>query len=95
MILFGNSTLGQGIFIEASREREMPRLLTPLNQHFKEQPFLMGGQFSVVDVAVGAILAYIPVVLQLDLSEYPEVMKYIQRLTQRPAFQKSIGARNR
>lgn len=94
-ILFGNSTLGQGIFIEASREREMPRLLTPLNQHFKEQPFLMGGQFSVVDVAVGAILAYIPVVLQLDLSEYPEVMKYIQRLTQRPAFQKSIGARNR
>ncbi|MFN6157200.1 MAG: glutathione S-transferase N-terminal domain-containing protein, partial [Dolichospermum sp.] len=29
-VLFANSSLGTGIFIEANREREMPRLLTPL-----------------------------------------------------------------
>lgn len=92
-VLFGNSTLGQGIFIEANRDREMPRLLTPLNQLFKEQSFLLGKQFSVADVAVGSILAYIPFMLKLDLSDYPEVVKYSQRLSQRPAFQKSIGAR--
>lgn len=92
-VLFGNSTLGQGIFIEANREREMPQLLRPLNQHFKDQPFLMGEQFSVADVAVGSVLAFIPVMLKLDLSQYPEVMQYIQRISQRPAFQKSIGGR--
>lgn len=90
-VLFANSTLGQGIFIEANRDREMPRLLTPLNQRLKDQPFVMGQQFSVADVAVGSILAYIPVMLQLDLSDYPEVLNYIQRLSQRPAFQKVMG----
>lgn len=90
-VLFGNSTLAQGFFIEANREREMPRLLTPLNQHFKEQPFLMGQEFSVADVAVGSALAFFPVMLKLDLSEYPEVVNYTQRLSQRPAFQKAMG----
>jgi glutathione S-transferase len=44
-------------------------------------------------VAVGAILAYIPMMLNLDLSEYPAVVDYIKRLSERPAFQKGIGAR--
>lgn len=90
-VLFANATLGPGIFVEASREREMPRLLTPLNQRFKDQPFVMGEQFSVADVAVGSVLGYIPIMLRLDLSEYPEVVNYIQRLSQRPAFQKVMG----
>ncbi len=90
-VLFANATLGPGIFVEASREREMLRLLTPLNQHFKDQPFLMGKQFNVADVAVGSVLSYIPIMLKLDLGEYPEVVNYIQRLSQRPAFQKVMG----
>lgn len=54
----------------------------------------MGEQFSVADVALGPILTYIPFMLKLNLSEYPEVVKYVQRLSQRLGFQKSIGARN-
>jgi glutathione S-transferase len=92
-ILFGNATLGPGIFSESSRERETPRLLNPLNQHLQGQPFLMGEQFGVADVAVGSILAYIPLMLKLDLSDYPQVMNYIQQLSQRPAFQKAMGGR--
>jgi glutathione S-transferase len=90
-VLFGNSTLATGLFIEANREREMPKLLTPLNQIFAQQPFVMGEEFSVVDVAVGSILAYIPIMLKLDLSDYPAVVEYIQRISQRPAFKKAIN----
>lgn len=90
-VLFANSTLTQSVVVEANREREMPRLLTPLNQHFKEQPFLMGQEFSVADVAVGSALAFIQIMLKLDLSEYPEVVNYTQRLSERPAFQKAMG----
>ena len=90
-VLFANATLGPGIFVEASRERETPRLLHPLNQ-ILEQPFLLG-KFSVVDVAVGSILAYIPIMLKLDLSAYPAILNYIKRLSERSAFQKSIGGR--
>lgn len=92
-ILFGNATLGPGIFVEASREREMPKLMTPLNQILEKQPFLLGDEFGVADVAVGSILAYIPMMLKLDLSEYPAVVDYIKRLTERPAFQKAMAGR--
>ncbi|MBE9178258.1 glutathione S-transferase family protein [Oculatella sp. LEGE 06141] len=92
--LFANATLGPGIFVEASRDREMPRLFPPLNQRLEHHPFLLGEEFSVADVAVGSMLAYIPLMLKLDLSAYPAVVNYIQRLSERPAFQKAIGTRN-
>lgn len=93
-VLFANATLGPGIFVEASRERETPRLLNPLNQIFEQQTFLVGEQFSVADVAVGSTLAYIPMMLKLDLSAYPFVVNYIKRMSERPAFQKAIGGRS-
>jgi len=92
-VLFANASLGTGIFIEANREREMPRLLTPLNEILGRQPFLLGNDFTVADVAVGSILAYIPIMLKLDLSAYPAIVNYIQSMAERPAFQKSIGGR--
>ena len=92
-VLFGNATLGPGIFVEASRDRETPRLLTPLNQILEQHPFLMGDKFTVVDVAVGSILAYIPMMLKLDLSAYPAVVDYIKRISERPAFHKAMSAR--
>jgi len=92
-ILFGNATLGPGIFVEASREQETPKLMTPLNQILVKQPFLLGDEFSVVDVAVGSILAYIPIMLKLDLSEYPAVVDYIKRISERPAYQKAMSGR--
>lgn len=101
-VLFANSTLGTGLFIESAREREMPKLLPPLASIFDRgakpeayrQPFLLGEEFTVADVAVGSLLAYIPIMLKLDLSEYPSVSDYIKRMSQRPAFLKTIGKRS-
>ena len=93
-IHFGNATLGPGIFVEANREREMPNLMMPLNQILEKQPFLLGDELTVVDVAVGSILDYISVMLKLDLSEYPAVVEYIKRISERPAFQKALGGRS-
>jgi glutathione S-transferase len=93
-VLFANSTLATGLFVESVREKETPKLLTPLNQIFTCQPFVMGEEFTVADVAVGSILAYVPMMLKLDLSEYPAVLDYIKRISQRPAFEKKIGKRS-
>ncbi len=90
-ISFANATLGPGVFVETSREREMPRLMTTLNTILASQPFIMGDTFTVADVAVGAILAYIPIMLKLDLSEYTAVTDYMNRLKERPACQKALG----
>ncbi|OUL36065.1 glutathione S-transferase family protein [Nostoc sp. 106C] len=90
-VLFANATLGPGIFGEENREQEMPRLLTPLNNIFEQQPFLLGNEFSAADVAVGSILSYSLLLLKLDLSSYPAVLDYVKRMSERPAF--SIGKR--
>jgi glutathione S-transferase len=92
-VMFANATLGPGIFVEANREREMPRLMQPLDEIFGKREFIAGDQFTVSDVAVGSLLAYIPLMLKLDLSEYPNVVSYMQRIAARPAFQKAIGGR--
>lgn len=92
-VCFANSTLANGVFIEANREKEVPRLMTPLNEMFQKQPYILGDEFSVVDVAVGSLLAYIPMMLKLDLSAYPAVIDYTKRVCDRPAFQKTIGSR--
>jgi glutathione S-transferase len=92
-IHFANATLGPGIFVEASREREMPRLMPALNEILSERPFLLGDEFSAADVAVGSILAYIPMMLKLDLSNYSAVVEYTKRISEREAFQKTIGGR--
>ena len=91
--LFANSTLAIGVFIETNREREMPSLMGALNEILGKQSFLVGDKFTVADVVVGAYLNYIPIMLQLDLSPYPEVVNYMQRLGERPAFQKAMGTR--
>ncbi|HEY9849566.1 MAG TPA: glutathione S-transferase family protein [Leptolyngbyaceae cyanobacterium] len=93
-VLFANSTLVNGVFQEANRDREMPRLFPPLNQIFEQQPYLLGEEFSVADVAVGSVLAYIPMMLKLDLSDYPAILDYMKRLSERPAFQKAFGGRS-
>lgn len=93
-VLFANSTLSTGLFIEASREKEVPKLLNSLSKILKQTPYILGEEFSVVDVAVGSILAYVPLMLPIDLSPYPVILDYIKRMNQRPAFQKTIGKRS-
>lgn len=92
-ILFANATLGPGMFVEASRERETPRLLKALTTVLEQHPFLMGNEMTVADVAVGAMLAYGPLLLKITYDDYPTIADYVQRLTQRPAYQKAISQR--
>lgn len=92
-ILFSNATLGPGIFMESSREREMPKLFGALNQHFETHTYVMGDQFSAADAAVGSMLAYIPLMLKIGFDDYPAIAAYVKRLYERPAFQKTIGSR--
>jgi glutathione S-transferase len=92
-VLFANSTFSTGMFIEASRDKEMPKLMPPLDRLLSEQPYLLGDEFTVADIALGAILTYIPLMLQLDLSEYSAVTRYMGALAERPAFKRGWAGR--
>jgi len=89
-IFFANSTLASGIFSETSRAKETPILLNPINQILEQQTYILGDEFSLVDIAVGSTLAFVNQMLKLDLSGYPSIQKYLQVISERPAFQKSM-----
>jgi glutathione S-transferase len=90
-VLFANATLGPGLFVESSRDKEMPKLLPPLNQILEHQPFLLGADFSAADVAVASLLGFSIMMLKLDFSAYPALMNYLQGMNERPAFQRAMG----
>lgn len=93
-ILFANATLGPSLFSEATRDRAIPEQLGPLNQLLEKQSFLVGDRFTVADVALGALLSYLPLMLKIDFSEYPAISEYVKRLSERPAFMNTIGKRS-
>ena len=90
-VLFGSSTLTTALFVEANPEKEVPKLLTALSKILSQSPYLLGEDFTVADVAVGSILALVPLTLPLDLIPYPVILDYIKRMNQREAFQKTFG----
>jgi glutathione S-transferase len=92
-VLFANATLGPGLFTEALREKEGPRLLAAVNSVLEKSTFFTGDAFTVVDVAVGSYLSYARLMLGLDFAEYPAIANYVSRIESRPAYQKTIGAR--
>jgi glutathione S-transferase len=86
-VLFANSTLSDGIFAPQFQAKETPLLLGKLNEIFSQQQFLVNGTFSAADVAVGSLLGYAPMMIEdFDLSPYPNVMAYMQRLQERPGY---------
>lgn len=92
-VLFANSSLANGLFLEQFRDKQAPELLGALDKILTNKEYLEGASLTVSDVAVGSYLLYLPAfVPQFDLSPYPHVLKYMQRLAARPACAASVGA---
>ncbi|WP_271251965.1 glutathione S-transferase family protein [Pseudanabaena sp. Chao 1811] len=89
-VLFANATLGPGIFGADTREKESPRLLGGLNKILENQSYITGENFTVSDVAVGTILGYAILMLQISYADYPAVDAYVKRISDRPAYKKAI-----
>ncbi len=96
-ILFASATLGPIVLVDPStflaeqRERNLPRFLAPINTIVSQTDFITGSTFTIADIALAFPLIFIQDFLQVDLSEYPALSRYIQRLVNRPAFQTTLG----
>jgi glutathione S-transferase len=86
-IFFVNTTLSDGLFAPHLQAKDTPHLLGILNGMFAQRPHLMGQEFSVADVALGSMLSYVGMFIKdFDMSPYPHVATYLDRMRARPAF---------
>ncbi|GFE68811.1 glutathione S-transferase family protein [Chroococcus sp. FPU101] len=90
-VIFANATLALGIFLDDRRDQELPKLLPSIEQILQQQPFLCGDILTVADIAVASYLNYGCTLLSLDYKDYPVIISYLDRLSQREAFQKAFG----
>ena len=56
-----------------------------VNQSLIEEPYLVGGHFSIADGYLYVLLGWLPAV-QLDLKEWPDLARYIQHLSKRASI---------
>ncbi|PZU92831.1 MAG: glutathione S-transferase [Pseudanabaena sp.] len=89
-VLFANSTLATGLFVAESRAKESPRLLAGLNKLLEDRTYIAGDRLTVSDIAVGTILGYAVMMLQMSYADYPAIDSYIKRTSDRPAYKKAI-----
>ena len=75
-----------------SRAAKLPGLLAPLEAKLKASPYMLGSQFTVADIAVGAYLAYTKIFFGEEFKQFPVIKKYLDEIEKRPAFHATIGS---
>jgi glutathione S-transferase len=63
--------------------------LRRLDAHIADREYLVGGKFTIADIAVGYAL-FFGRSLELDVQYTPQVSAYLDRLIERPAFQRAV-----
>ena len=64
---------------------------TYLDQHLATHPFLMGDKFTVADAYCFTIMNWARV-KKVDLSPYPHLKAYVERVAARPKVQEAMQA---
>jgi glutathione S-transferase/alpha,alpha-trehalase len=99
-VVWANSALDPVCFDENERgqvigtrlDRPDGRLVATLERILGESDYLVDDAFSVADVAVAAYLNYVPVFFNgVNLNGTPNIMAYMRRCAERPAFATAFG----
>jgi len=69
------------------------RRIDVLDQILSNQDYLLPDGFSTADVAVASYLLYVPQFFgSIDLSRWPNVVRYMKRCAERPKYAEAFGA---
>lgn len=68
----------------------VPAKLKILDQHLKNSPYIAGDYFTVADINA-ASTAVICNHVKIDLKPYPNICAWLQKIEQRPGYQKYLG----
>jgi len=98
-VVWANSALDPICFKEDGNGRVLDtglkgesKAIDKLDEILANQEFILGTEFSVADVAIGAYLLYVPQFFpSVNLMKWPNVRRYMLELCQRPAYAGAFG----
>lgn len=67
---------------------ETKRLYSVLESRLKESPYLAGSKYTIADIASYTWVRRGPALLEIDLSEFPALKKWVDEIGKRAAVQK-------
>ena len=69
---------------------ETKRLFAVLESRLNESPFLAGSKYTIADIANFTWVRAAPSTLEIDLSEFPALKQWVEKIDQRTAVQKGV-----
>lgn len=73
----------------ATRER-LDRAHRMLDAHLQHATYLAGDEFTAADIMIVVSLTTMRIFMPVDLSPYPAILAYLQRIGQREAYQRAM-----
>jgi len=70
---------------------DVAKWLGILNAHLEGRQYVVGESFTLADINVGSV-ASMTKFMEMDLSAYPHIAGWLQRLSERPAFKQVFGS---
>lgn len=79
--------------VKEALEVKIPPVLDYLEAQIADKPFLVGGHFSVADIAVASPFVNFAIAKEtVDASRWPKLADYVERMHSRPAYKTAIEA---
>jgi glutathione S-transferase len=72
-------------------ERRTEGLYRQMNEHLANHDYLAGAEFTLADLMAGFAVTTMPALGGRTLEDLPNIQRYAQRLTQRPAWHKAMS----
>jgi len=93
-VMLRRMTLGRALpadhpVLTATQER-LDKVLALVEERLGQAPYFAGDDFSAADIMSVFSLTTMRMFLPIDLAPYPSVRHYLQRIGQRPAYQRAM-----
>ncbi|KAL4892717.1 glutathione S-transferase [Aspergillus ambiguus] len=71
-------------------KNETKRLYSTIEARLRESPYLAGEKYTIADIACVGWIRVAPVILDIDLNEWPTLKKWLDSILQREAVKKGM-----
>ncbi len=91
MALGGSFADAESNMVAKTAQRREERYYQHLNDHLGENDYLAGDSFTCADIMVMFNLTALPLFGGRAVDDLPNVLRYVERVSQRPAYQKAMA----